>query len=230
MAMMTLGVFALTPAGLTGSVVQQISHAASVTGLLLVAGLLFEQRHTLDIAEYGGLAKLTPVLSAVFLVMTLSFIGLPTLSGFIGQMLILQGLYVVHTGWAAIAAGGVVLGAACLLWLFQRTMLGPADNPANAQLRDVSVREAAPIVPLIALSIWIGIYPEPVLRRLQSSVGRVVVRVSPEYGPAIAKAEADCNKPAAPVAIPGAPAGLIVDAPCTDGSAPAPKLPAPGGK
>jgi NADH-quinone oxidoreductase subunit M len=230
MAMMTLGVFALTPAGLTGSVVQQISHAVSIAGLLLVAGLVFEQRHTLDIAEYGGLAKLTPVLSAVFLVMTLSFIGLPTLSGFIGQLLILQGLYVVHMRWAAIAAGGMVLGAACLLWLFQRTMLGPADNPANAQLRDVSIREVAPIVPLIALSIWMGIYPEPVLRRLQSSVGRVVVRVSPEYGPAIAKAEAECNKPAAAVVIPGTPSGLIVDAPCTDGSTPEPKPVPPGGR
>ena len=227
MAMMTLGVFALTPAGLTGSVVQQISHAISIAGLLLVAECVFGQRRTLDIAEYGGLARVTPRLSAVFLVMTLSFIGLPTLNGFIGQMLILQGLYVVHKGWAVIAAGGMVLGAAGMLWLFQRTMLGPADNPANSHLRDVSVREVAPMIPLIALTIWMGVYPEPVLRRLQSSVGRVVLRVSPEYGPAIAKAEADCNKPAAPVVIPGAPAGLIVDAPCTDGSTP-PKPPSPG--
>ena len=112
MAMMTLGVFALTPAGVTGSIVQQISHAISIAGLLFVAGLVFEQRHTRDISEYGGLAKVTPVLSAVFLVMILSFIGLPALNGFIGQMLILQGLYVVHRGWAAVAAGGVVLGAA----------------------------------------------------------------------------------------------------------------------
>jgi NADH-quinone oxidoreductase subunit M len=230
MAMMTLGVFALTPAGVTGSIVQQVSHAISIAGLLFVAALLLEQRHTLDISEYGGLAKVTPVLSGVFLVMILSFIGLPALNGFIGQMLILQGLYVVHKGWAAIAAGGMLLGAAGMIWLFQRTMLGPADNPANAHLRDVSIRDVAPIVPLIALAIWMGVYPEPFLRRLQSSVGRVVVRVSPEYGPAIAKAEAECNKPAAPVAVPGAPAGLIVDAPCADGSTPETKPVQPGGR
>jgi len=227
MGMMTLGVFALTPVGLTGSVLQQVSHAIAIAGFLLVMGLMFERRRTVEISEYGGLAAVTPVLSAVLLVMILSFIGLPALSGFIGQMLILQGLYVVHKGWAAIAAGGMVLGAACLLWLFQRTMLGPADNPANTQVRDLSLREVAPIVPLIALAVWMGVYPEPFLRRLQSSVGRVVVRVSPEYGPAIAKAEADCNKPAAPVAVPGAPAGLMVDAPCTDGSTPAAKPPSP---
>ncbi len=228
MGLMTLGVLALTPVGLTGSIVQQISHAISIAGLLLVAALVFDRRHTLDISEYGGLARVTPVLSAVFLVMILSFIGLPPSSGFIGQVLILQGIYVAHKGWAAIATGGMVLGAACLLWLFQRTMLGPRDNPANAHVRDLNVREVAPIVPLVALAIWMGVYPEPFLRRLQSSVGRVVVRVSPEYGPAIAKAEAECNKPAAPVVVPGAPAGLMVDAPCTDGSTPAATPPAPG--
>jgi hypothetical protein len=93
----------------------------------------------------------------------------------------------------------------------------------------LSVRDVATIVPLLALTLWIGVYPEPVLRRLQSSAGRIVVRVNPAYGPAIAKAEADCNKPAAPVVVPGAPAGLIVDAPCTDGSTTPPK-PMPDGR
>jgi len=229
MSLMTLGVMALTPAGLTGSVVEQVNHALSIGGLLLVAGLVFERRGTLQISEYGGLARVTPVLAAVLLVMILSFIGLPALSGFIGQMLILQGLYVAHKSWAAIAAGGMVLVAASMLWLYQRTMLGAIDNPSNARLRDLNLREMALFAPMVALVVWIGIYPEPFLRRVQSSVGRVVVRVDPSYGPAIAKAEADCNKPAAPVAAPGAPAGLIVDAPCTDGSSPAAK-PAPGGR
>jgi len=228
--LMTLGVFALTPVGITGSVLQQINHAISITGLLLIAGLVFDRRRTLEIPEYGGLARITPVLSAVFLLMILSSIGLPALNGFIGQFLILQGLYVAHKSWAAIAAGGMVLGAVCMLWLYQRTMWGPVDNPSNAELSDLNVREIAAFVPLVALVIWIGVYPEPFLRRLQSSVGRVVVRVSPEYGPAIAKAEADCNKAAAPASIPGAPAGLIVDAPCPDGSTTTPKPSSPEGK
>jgi hypothetical protein len=109
-------------------------------------------------------------------------------------------------------------------------MLGPVDNPANARLHDLNAREIVAFVPLVALAVWIGVYPEPFLRRVQSSVGRVVVRVDPAYGPAVAKAEADCNKPAAPVAVPGAPAGLIVDAPCTDGSTPASKPAPPGGR
>ena len=230
MGLMVLGVFALTPAAVTGSIVEQISHAISIAGLLLIAALVFERRRTLEISEYGGLAKVTPVLSGVFLLMMLSFIGLPVLNGFIGQFLILQGVYVVHKSWAVIAAGGMVLGAACMLWLYQRTMLGPVDNPSNVQLRDLSPREIAAFVPLIALTIWMGVYPEPFLRRVQSSVGRVVVRVNPQYGPAIAKAEADCNKPAAPVVIPGAPAGLIVDAPCTDGSTTPPKPVPPAGR
>ena len=105
--LMTLGVFALTPVGITGSVLQQINHAISITGLLLIAGLVFDRRRTLEIPEYGGLARITPVLSAVFLLMILSSIGLPALNGFIGQFLILQGLYVAHKSWAAIAAGGM---------------------------------------------------------------------------------------------------------------------------
>jgi NADH-quinone oxidoreductase subunit M len=197
---------------------------------LLVAGLVLERRQTLEISEYGGLARVMPVLSAIFFVMILSSIGFPPLNGFVGQILILQGLYVVHKTWAVIAGGGIVLGAAYMMWLYQRTMFGPTDNPSNARLHDLSAREVATLVPLLGLIIWIGVYPEPVLRRLQSSVGRIVVRVNPVYGPAIAKAEADCNKPAAPVVVPGAPAGLIVDAPCTDGSTPTPKPVPPGGR
>jgi NADH-quinone oxidoreductase subunit M len=154
--------------------------------------------------------------------MTMSSIGLPALNGFIGEILILQGVYVVHKAWAAVAASGIVLGAAYMLWLFQRTMFGKVDNPANAGLKDLNAREVATFVPLIALAIWIGVYPSPILRRLQSSVGRVVVRVNSVYGPAIAKAEADCSRPSAPVQQPGMPPGLIVSAPCaSDSQAPA---------
>jgi NADH-quinone oxidoreductase subunit M len=222
MGMVTLGMFALTPAGITGSVVQQINHAISTGALFLIVGIAYERRQTLEISEYGGLSKVMPVFATVFLVMTLSSIGLPALNGFIGEILILQGLYVVHKTWTAIAASGIVLGAAYMLWLYQRTMFGRIDNPANAALKDLNAREIATFVPLLALAIWIGLYPEPVLRRLQSSVGRVVVRVNAVYGPAIAQAEADCNRPAAPVVVPGAPAGLMMAAPCVTPAAPAP--------
>jgi NADH-quinone oxidoreductase subunit M len=231
MARVMLGMFALTPVGLTGSIVQQLNHGISTGALFLIVGIVYERRHTREISEYGGLSKVMPLFAAVFLVMTMSSIGLPALNGFIGEVLILQGVYVVHTLWAAVAASGIVLGAAYMLWLFQRTMFGNVDNPANAGLRDLNAREIATFVPLIALAVWIGLYPTPVLRRLQSSVGRVIVRVNSVYGPAIAKAESDCNRPSAPVLEPGMPAGLITEAPCTTGpDAPKPASEAPRDK
>ncbi len=227
MAMVMLGMFALTPVGLTGSIVQQLNHGISTGALFLIVGIVYERRHTRDIAEYGGLSKIMPVFAAVFLVMTMSSIGLPALNGFIGEILILQGVYVVHKVWAAVAASGIVLGAAYMLWLFQRTMFGTVDNPANAGLKDLNAREIATFVPLVALAVWIGIYPTPILRRLQAPVGRVIVRVNSVYGPAIARAEADCNRPSAPVQEPGMPAGLIVSAPCTTGTQSPPAAPQP---
>jgi NADH-quinone oxidoreductase subunit M len=181
MAMVMLGMFALTPVGITGSIVQQINHGISTGALFLIVGIVYERRHTREISEYGGLSKVMPVFAAVFLVMTMSSIGLPTLNGFIGEILILQGVYVVNKWWAAVAASGIVLGAAYMLWLYQRTMFGKVDNPANASLKDLTGRELATFVPLIILAVWIGLYPSPFLRRLESSVARVVERVNIAY-------------------------------------------------
>ncbi len=230
MGMVMLGMFALTPVGITGSIVQQINHGISTGALFLIVGIVYERRQTREIAEFGGLSKVMPMFATVFLVMTLSSIGLPALNGFIGEILILQGVYVVHKTWAAVATGGIVLGAAYMLWLYQPTMFGRIDNPANAALKDLNGREIATFVPLVALAIWIGIYPEPVLRRLQSSVGRVVVRVNSVYGRAIAQAEADCNRPAAPAVIPGAPAGLMMAPPCETPAATSAAAPGQGGR
>jgi NADH-quinone oxidoreductase subunit M len=221
MGMATLGMFALTPAGVMGSIVQQINHGISTGALFLIVGIVYERRRTREIAEFAGLSKVMPVYAAIFLVMTLSSIGLPGLNGFIGEILVLQGVYVVNTLWAAAAASGIVLGAAYMLWLYQRTMFGRIDNPANAAMQDLNAREVLTLLPLVLLAIWIGIHPAPVVRRLESSVGRVATRVNSAYGPAIAKAAADCNTPAPPVVVPEAPAGMLVTPPCTDGGEPA---------
>ena len=181
MAMVMLGMFAFTPVGVMGSIVQQINHGISTGALFLIVGIVYERRHTREISEYGGLSKVMPVFAAVFLIMTMSSIGLPTLNGFIGEVLILQGVFVVNKMWAAVAASGIVLGAAYMLWLYQRTMFGKVDNPANASLKDLSRREVATFVPLILLAVWIGLYPAPFLRRLESSVNRVVARVNAAY-------------------------------------------------
>jgi NADH-quinone oxidoreductase subunit M len=227
MAMVMLGMFALTPVGITGSIVQQINHGISTGALFLIVGIVYERRHTREIAEYGGLSKIMPVFAAIFLVMTMSAIGLPALNGFIGEVLILQGVYVVNKWWAAVAAAGIVLGAAYMLWLYQRTMFGRVDNPANAALRDLSAREVATFVPLVALAIWIGLYPAPLLRRLETSVGRVVARVNAVYAPVVAQGS-DCPTPAPPDPA-GPPSMFVLTEPCADGSGAAATPAAPDG-
>ena len=181
MAMVMLGMFALNPVGLTGSIVQQLNHGISTGGLFLIVGIVYERRHTREISEYGGLSKVMPVYAAVFLIMTMSSIGLPALNGFIGEILILQGVFVANKVWAAFAGSGVVLGAAYMLYLYQRTMFGKIENPKNERLQDLSHREFATFAPLLVLAVWMGLYPAPFLRRLEMSVRHIVSRVSPEY-------------------------------------------------
>ena len=133
-----------------------------------------------------------------FLIMMMSSIGLPTLNGFIGEVLILQGVFVVSWVWAAVAASGIVLGAAYMLWLYQRTMFGNITNPDNEKLSDLSVREFATFVPLLILAVWIGLYPKPFLDRLETSVDRVVARVNSDYTPRFATVGAQ-NEAARPL-------------------------------
>src|SRR5687767_12395070 len=221
MAMVMLGMFAMTPVGITGSIIQQINHGISTGALFLIVGIVYERRHTRDIAEYGGLSKVMPVFAVVFLIMTMSSIGLPALNGFIGELLILLGVYVVSKWWAGVAAVGIVLGAAYMLWLYQRTMFGKITNPANASLSDLSLRELVTFAPLVVLAFWIGLYPAPFLRRIETSVGRVVARVNSVYAPVLAQG-ADCLTPKAPpvTAVPeGLPAGFALAEPCDDETA-----------
>ena len=207
MAMVMLGMFALNPVGITGSIVQQLNHGISTGALFLIVGIVYERRHTREISEYGGLSKVMPVYAAVFLIMTMSSIGLPTLNGFIGELLILQGVFVASKVWAAFAASGVVLGAAYMLYLYQRTMFGRVENPKNERLLDLNIREFVTFAPLLALAVWIGLYPAPFLNRLNTSVAHIMERVNPQYAQAYA---ADCGGGALSPAVPAgnAPAGL----------------------
>jgi NADH-quinone oxidoreductase subunit M len=198
MAMVMLGMFALNPVGITGSIVQQLNHGISTGALFLLVGVVYERRHTREISEYGGLSKVMPVYAAIFLIMTMSSIGLPTLNGFIGEFLILQGVFVASKVWAFFAASGIVLGAAYMLYLYQRTMFGKIENAKNERLADLSGREFATFAPLLVLAVWIGLYPKPFLDRLETSVQRVVARVSPQYSQG---AVADAVAPRAPVAV-----------------------------
>jgi NADH-quinone oxidoreductase subunit M len=193
MGMVMLGMFALNPVGVTGSIIQQINHGISTGALFLLVGIVYERRHTRAIAEYGGLSKVMPVYAAIFLVMTMSSIGLPALNGFIGELLILQGVFAVSKLWAGVAAAGIVLGAAYMLWLYQRTMFGRIEHPKNEALADIGLREFGTFVPLLILALWIGLYPAPFINRLNTSVARIVVRVSPEYAEVFKAAGIDCG-------------------------------------
>ncbi len=185
MGLVMLGMFALNPVGITGSIVQQINHGISTGALFLIVGIVYERRHTREISEYGGLSNVMPVYAAVFLVMTMSSIGLPALNGFIGELLILQGVFAGRaSSGRRLAATGIVLGAAYMLWLYQRTMFGKIENPKNEHLPDLNLREFATFVPLIILAVWIGLYPAPFLRRLDGAVANVMTRVSPRVRPA----------------------------------------------
>jgi NADH-quinone oxidoreductase subunit M len=214
MAMVMLGMFALNPVGLTGAIIQQLNHGISTGGLFLLVGVVYERRHTREISEYGGLSKVMPVYAAIFLVMTMSSIGLPTLNGFIGELLILQGVFVANKWWAAFAGSGVVLGAAYMLYLYQRTMFGKIENPKNERLLDLSHREFATFAPLLILAVWMGIYPAPFLHRIENSVQHIILRVSPQY----AAKYAECNTApptAAQVAASGNPAAKFLSSmPC----------------
>jgi NADH-quinone oxidoreductase subunit M len=177
----TLGIFALTPNGLSGSVLQQINHGISTGMLFLIIGVIYERRHTREISEYGGLAHVMPKYAIVFAFAMLSSAGLPLLNGFIGEFTILQGAFEVSHWWVFFAVSGVILGAAYLLWLYQRTMLGQVTNGKNLGLPDISAREFAVFVPLIAWAIWIGVYPKPYFDILEKPVAQIVERVRPGY-------------------------------------------------
>ncbi len=176
----TLGIFALNPAGIAGSIIQQINHGISTGMLFLVVGVVYERRHTREISEYGGLLRIMPLFTAVFAIAALSSMGMPPLNGFIGEITILGGAYQMSLNWAVWAVLGIALGGAYLLWLFQRTMLGGTTEP-NLRLRDLSVREIAVFTPLVIWAFWIGLSPQPYFRLLERPVAQIVERVHPGY-------------------------------------------------
>src|SRR5215469_3593702 len=177
----TLGIFSLNPNGISGSVLQQLNHGISTGMLFLVIGVIYERRHTREIAEYGGLAHVMPKYAIVFAFAMLSSAGLPLLNGFIGEFTIMQGAFEANRIWAAFAVTGVIFGAAYLLWLYQRTMLGQVTNGKNLTIPDMNAREVAMFVPLVAWAIWIGIYPKPYFDILRQPVTEIVQRVRPGY-------------------------------------------------
>ncbi len=220
MGFVTLGIFALTPHGLSGSVLQQLNHGISSGALFLLVGVLYERRHTRLISEFGGLSTPMPNFAAVYMIITLSSLGLPLLNGFIGEFTILRGAYEVSIKYTAWASFGIILGAAYLLWLYQRVMFGPVTNPKNENMPDLNAREYATLLPLVALAFWIGIYPKPLFDIIDRPVQQIVEQVNPGYyGPeraaalARALAASAATPEVAPAATPAAPVAALVPEP-----------------
>src|SRR4051794_3518139 len=172
-----LGIAAMNTQGVQGAVYQMLNHGISTGGLFLIVGMLSDRRHTRQIAEFGGLKKVTPRLVAAFLIVTLSSIGLPGLNGFVGEFLILLGAFRWDPRFAAFAATGVILSATYMLWMFQRVNYGPVTNEKNAALPDLQTREWAVIVPIIAVAILMGVLPNLFLRPIEPSVERMLNQV-----------------------------------------------------
>ncbi len=177
-----LGMFAFNAQGLNGSVLQMVNHGLSTGALFMLVGMLYERRHTRQIAEFGGVSKPMPVYAAFFGLVTMSSIGLPMLNGFVGEFLILIGAYLVHPTIAVVATLGVILAAVYMLWMFRRVMFGPIEAEENRSLIDLGLREKAVMVAIVIPIIWIGVYPETFLRRIEPSVLELLSRMEQRAG------------------------------------------------
>jgi NADH-quinone oxidoreductase subunit M len=193
-----LGIFAFNVEGITGGMLQMINHGISTGALFLIVGFIYERRHTRLITDFGGLSKQMPVFATIFMIVTLSSIGLPGTNGFVGEFLILIGAFEgALRWWTVIATSGVILSAVYMLWMFQRVMFGELDNPKNQSLKDLNVREICIMVPLIVMIFVMGIYPKPFIDKMDPAIKKLVSQARP----------ASMNAQMMPVAMPALPVG-----------------------
>ena len=176
-----LGTFSLNTQGLQGGLAQMINHGLSTGALFLLVGWLYERRHTRQIAELGGIQKVAPVFAGVFTLVMLSSIGVPGLNGFVGEFLVLIGAFTAHRWWAVVATTGVILAALYLLWAYQRVFHGPTDGD-NEDTPDLTAWEGLVILPLLAGIVFLGVYPKPMLERMEPAIDRLVAHVEGGVG------------------------------------------------
>jgi NADH-quinone oxidoreductase subunit M len=178
LGMIMLGLYAWNNAGVTGGVLQMVNHGLSTGALFILVGYVYDRRHTRIIDEYGGIWQVMPVYAALFLVVTLSSIGLPGTNGFIGEFLILLGAFRAHPWAGGLGTLGVVLGAVYMLTLYKDVFFGPIKHAVNRQLQDLSLREVLAVAPIIALIFWIGLFPKPFLDRIEPTTQLLLGRLA----------------------------------------------------
>jgi NADH-quinone oxidoreductase subunit M len=177
LAFVMLGIFTLTEQGLVGGVIQMINHGLSTGALFLMVGMIYERRHTRLIEDFGGLWSVIPAFSALFLIVSLSSLGLPGLNGFVGEFLVILGAFQVSPWLAALATTGIIFAAVYLLWMYQRVIFGEVRHEANRRLPDLTVREWAILVPVLVFIVWIGVYPTAFTDKTRASVEALIMQV-----------------------------------------------------
>jgi NADH-quinone oxidoreductase subunit M len=176
MGFIVLGTFAFTTQSLSGGVIQMINHGVSTGALFLLVGMIYERRSTRKISELKGIQQVAPIFAAGFMLVMLSSIGVPGLNGFVGEFLILIGSFLTARWWTVVAAVGVIFAALYLLWAYQRVFHGEPDE-ANKKFREISVKEAAVLLPFLAAIVFMGVYPKPVLDRIEPSIDKLISHV-----------------------------------------------------
>ena len=206
MGFVILGMFSFTDQGMQGAVYQMLNHGVSTGALFLLVGFIYERRHTRLISEYGGLANSMPVYTTIFVITAMSSIGLPFLNGFVGEFLIMIGMWGSHildvtqsVNWnyvvTMLAGTGVIFAAVYLLWMIQRVFFGKITNSKNKNLSDLSWREIGLIAPLVVLMVVMGVYPAPFLNRAKATISAIQHRVSGgDAGGTVEKAETFSSK------------------------------------
>jgi NADH-quinone oxidoreductase subunit M len=177
MGFVTIGIFTMNLQGLQGAMIQMISHGLVSGALFLCVGVVYDRLHTREISAYGGVAEIMPKYALYFMFFTMASIGLPGTSGFVGEFLVLLGAFKANTWVAFFAATGVVLGAAYMLWLYRRVVFGEIGSEHVRAMLDMSVREKVIFIPIVALVIWIGIYPQPYLKAMEPSLNNLIKQV-----------------------------------------------------
>jgi NADH-quinone oxidoreductase subunit M len=174
MGFVTIGIFVVNAQGVQGAIFQMLSHGVVSAALFLCVGVVYDRLHTREIADYGGLADNMPKYALVFMVFTMASVGLPGLSGFVGEFLVLVGAFKANTWVATLAATGMILGAAYALWLYRKVVFGVITRDVVRAMPDMSMREVAVFAPLVLVTVWMGIYPASFLDVMDASVAKLV--------------------------------------------------------
>ena len=182
LGMVMLGLFALTRESVQGAMMVMIGHGLSTGALFLLIGMIYERRHSREFSAYGGIAKVVPVFATLLTIVALSSIGLPGTNGFVSEFLVMVGSFKTYPWLTTVSAIGVILGAAYMLWAVQRIIYNPLDKSDNEQLTDLNWREIGLLVPVLAAILWLGIYPKPILSRMEAATTAFVQSVEARSG------------------------------------------------